>query len=160
MPFPTPACDDSYTEHTAMAVNGPFLRQHIAPPHHDVIIDGDELRMTIGNIIQDEGADFFQRWRFEHREILSLASDLIKRPPEAFDMFDFNRHNLHGHCSWPFPGGFSLLLSRSAYPVRPAADIGAKTAPNPCHRDSSCDGRVGSCIENRILGMPAGRDLA
>lgn len=59
MPFPTPACDDSYTEHTAMAVNGPFLRQHIAPPHHDVIIDGDELRMTIGNIIQDEGADFF-----------------------------------------------------------------------------------------------------
>src|ERR1700738_438324 len=98
MPFPTPACDDSYTEHTAMAVNGPFLRQHIAPPHHDVIIDGDELRMTIGNIIQDEGADFFQRWRFEHREILSLASDLIKRPPEAFDMFDFNRHNLSS--SW------------------------------------------------------------
>jgi hypothetical protein len=82
-----------------MAVHGPFFRHHIAPSHHVAFIDGDELRVMVGDITQNEGGDLFQRRRFKHREILSLARDLIKRPLEAFDMFGLNRHNLHGHSS-------------------------------------------------------------
>ena len=76
-------------------------RRNIAPANDLPIGDGDELRTTLLDVAQDEGAHLFDRRRLEPRDKFAFARHRIDGGMEALDVFRANRTNLDRHRPAP-----------------------------------------------------------
>lgn len=85
-PLPPKPGQQSHAENTAMGMNRPGFGQHIALPDHLAAGQGDQLRITLLDIVENERPGQFQRRRFQEGQIAPFPRDNIEGLMKTLDM--------------------------------------------------------------------------
>src|SRR5581483_4967873 len=80
-----------------MLLGGPAIRRHTVPTDDASVRQGEELRITVGNVAAHELAHRLDRRRLDERQIETLARDDIESGMEALDQSLADRDDVDGH---------------------------------------------------------------
>ena len=83
----------SDAENTDMGINRPWVRNDIAPADDLPARHCDQLRITMPDVVENEGPGLLRRRGLQKREIAPLVRDEIEGPMKAFDMVLRYRNN-------------------------------------------------------------------
>ena len=77
-----------------MGINWPWLGHDVSAPADNLAGRRcDQLRITVADIVENEGPHLLKRWGFQKREIAPLPRDEIQGSMKAFDMVLRYRNN-------------------------------------------------------------------
>ena len=93
MPLPPEFRQKRHAENADMGINRPWLGHDIAPADDLAGRHRDQLRITLLDIVENEGPHQFKRRGFQKREIAPLPRDEIEGSMKAFDMVLRYRNN-------------------------------------------------------------------
>ena len=76
-----------------MGINLPWVGHDVAPTDDLAGRHGDQLRIALLDIAENEGPRRLEWWGFQKRKIAPLPCDEVERPMKAFDMALRYRNN-------------------------------------------------------------------
>src|SRR5262245_66033469 len=93
--------NDAYAQHAAVSIDGARLGQDIAPTDDRVVSDGDKLRLSGANVLENELPHRLERWGLEKSQEAALPSHAIHGCPETLDVLLCDGNDAMGHRGWP-----------------------------------------------------------